>query len=403
MPYQVPVVVRARVKHDRRVRRAVDDERAVDVQLDMRRVDACTLRSHCPPAARTSTPGSIVSVAPAGTVVSPCRMYGLPGERPRVRRAWQVAAGDDRVGVGRAGRKRAIARTPRAIRDMYMGAETPTPVARIQPNNFGPGRRGLERERAAAHELAAALLLLADPLVVLDDQLAAREHVRRAAPTTFGPRTASSRRACAACLVPSTLSRFSDPTRRRRHRRRRRSCPSCRYRPKIFAGAVDVISTKRFIEILPCVHAFPQQVQARLDARHAVRDLREVVRGRAPSDPSCRTGSDRSRRPGGRSCAGRATGARGGASGAAAACTRSLAPFELVARVAAQIVLASRTGTAGRSRRRPAGRGRAPPSPARARAAPRGAPCRPGTFAISASAIARSVPVASATSGRVSA
>src|ERR1044072_4888510 len=39
---------------------------------------------------------------------------------------------------------------------------------------------GLQREGAAAEELAAALLLLGDPLVVLDDELAAREHVRGA-------------------------------------------------------------------------------------------------------------------------------------------------------------------------------------------------------------------------------
>src|SRR5215510_13334209 len=38
----------------------------------------------------------------------------------------------------------------------------------------------LQRKRAAAEELATAPLLLADPLIVLDDQLAARQHVRRA-------------------------------------------------------------------------------------------------------------------------------------------------------------------------------------------------------------------------------
>jgi len=38
----------------------------------------------------------------------------------------------------------------------------------------------LQPKRAAAEELAAAVLRLADPLVVLDDQLAARQDVRRA-------------------------------------------------------------------------------------------------------------------------------------------------------------------------------------------------------------------------------
>ena len=49
-------------------------------------------------------------------------------------------------------------------------------------------------------------------------------------------------------------------------------------RPKIFAGAVDVISTKRLSEMRSCDHAaVVDEAHARLDARPAVRDLREVV------------------------------------------------------------------------------------------------------------------------------
>ena len=82
------------------------------------------------------------------------------------------------------------------------------------------------------------------------DQLAARQHVRRAARRPCGPRTASSRRACAACPCRAasrasgshTTTSASAPT---------AIVPFLPYMPKIFAGAVDVISTKRFIEILP--------------------------------------------------------------------------------------------------------------------------------------------------------
>ena len=163
-----------------------------------------------------------------------------------------------------------------------------------------------------------------------------------------------------------------------------------------------VISTKRFSEMRSVAHAVVQQVQARLDARHAVRDLGEVAA------PELLLALHAERAVIGRDhlevvVAQAAPQVLVVVLGAQRRRADVLGALELVAAACRADRPPRGTGTAGRSRRRPAGRDRAPPSPARARAAPRGARCRPAPWPSRRARCARSVPVASATSGRVSA
>ncbi len=83
--------------------------------------------------------------------------------------------------------------------------------------------------------------------------------------------------------------------------------------------------------------ALVHEVHAVLDRADAVRDLAEVARCRAPSDPSCRTGSGRWRPSAGRWCAGPATCGPGGPrpGSAAASSTPTSRPRSCPTRVAA--------------------------------------------------------------------
>src|ERR1043165_4233952 len=149
----------------------------------------------------------------------------------------------------------------------------PRPTA-WRPTTRAPERR-LQAERAAADELAASLLLLADPLIVFDDQLAAREHGRRAARdlAAFERRVVDAhvQRVLAenllALRIPHDDVGVSANTDR-----------------ALLAVHAEDLRRRRRRDLDEAIHrdlalrdAFPEQMQTRLDARHAVRDLREVV------------------------------------------------------------------------------------------------------------------------------
>ena len=162
-------------------------------------------------------------------------------------------------------------------------------------------------------------------------------------------------------------------------------------RPNIFAGFVEhELDEAVRVDLARAHPAVPEQHQARLDARGAVRDLREVVlaeellAGLVHAERAVVGGDDLEvvllRAP--------SRARPGSTSRAAAATSRTSRPRSRAARSRRR----RGTGTAGRSRRRRAGPCRAPASPSRARPRRRGGRCRSGTPAISASAIARPWP-----------